>query len=253
MNRCTTLLLFFAALAVLIGSNPILAGSLPPEQEVPEMMMELEGQLGIWLGIHYGPSEDLNFSSDTDMTNMTFSFGLLSGSTYAGQPASMTATGAFNSSTNQWDFIASGTVGGESWSSTGTAVDPPAIYDFDLDLFGPLGPQEVISTASFTIEGDVLFSQGTTVVKNAITGQIISASAFADAMKLEIPNKGKWNWKTGQVPTPNGAVRVSSAGFSPDVGGAGQFTTSITAVPEPASFALLATAVGMMLLFPRPQ
>jgi hypothetical protein len=244
MKRLTTLLLLAAlALPVLTASGPLLAGPLPPEVETTELMMELQGMLATWLGINYGPSEDLQFSSFTDVSSKTFSFNLLPGATYAGQSAMLTASGAFDALNNEWDYLASGSVGIDSWSATGTAVDPPQHWFPEIDISRPLGPPtKVESSVSITVTENAVFSQGTSVVRNATTNAIISQSAYSDAWQLKGTKKDEWKWKTGQVSTSTGPMRVVSEGSSPVEGGVGQFTTRITAVPEPSMPALIIMA-----------
>jgi hypothetical protein len=139
--------------------------------------------------------------------------------------------------------LANGSVMGQSWTLTGTAVDPPPIsYDWDLDiLIPPLNPRKVIASVEFNISGNTLLSFGVTQVRDVITDAVISMSVYADARVLDGPNKGNWNWSTSSLATPNGNMAVASSGFSPDEGGVGNFNVSV--VPEPASIGLLAMGV----------
>src|SRR6266545_7282689 len=106
MNTRVISLSAMLAVSLLFGAAPAFSGTLPAQDEVPEMMMETQGLISVGLGVQYGPSEDLHFISNTDINNLTFNFALVPGSTYAGQTATITGSGAFNSSTNLYDLSA---------------------------------------------------------------------------------------------------------------------------------------------------
>src|SRR5207247_8497695 len=96
-----------------------LAGPLAANDEVPEMMMEQQGTYAAWLAYTYGtPTETLNYTSSTNITGKMFSFAMNPGQTYGGQPATLIASGSFNSGTSKWNFTASGSIGASNWSSS---------------------------------------------------------------------------------------------------------------------------------------
>jgi hypothetical protein len=224
--------------------------SLPANQEVPEIMMELQGQILTGLGASFGPSESISFTSTTDVSAKTFSFSSVNGATYAGQPAAITGSGVFNTSTNAWDLSGIGNVMGESWTLSGTAVDPPATYDLNMDML-LLNPVKVIASVEFNVSGNLILSAGVTEVRNLITDALISRSIYADSRVLDGPNKGNWHWSTNIFSSPRGNLSISSNGFSPDEGGEGSF--SVAVVPEPATWVLLALGVVAMVCGAAPR
>jgi hypothetical protein len=238
--RIISLCAVFAG-SLFLGAGRAFSGTLPPEDEVPEMMMETQGLICIGLGVQYGPSEDLHFTSNTDISNLAFNFALVSGSTYAGQPATITASGAFNSSTDLYDLAASGSVGGDNFSITGTGQDPMHFYNFyqewDWDF---LDDELIISNVTYDQTATRTVSQGTFTVKSRLTGIVKSTSTHYDTYVLQGDGAGTWEWNTTEASTPNGRVKASSTGYAPVGGGAGQFITSVT-VPEPQVGLLIAS------------
>src|SRR5437879_2379348 len=126
------LLVAFASCAALTRSA--LAGPLPANDEVPEMMMEMQATYAAWLAYTHGtPPETLHFTSNTNITARSFTFTMNAGQTYGGQSATLLASGSFNSAANKWNFAASGSVGASNWSSSGFSQDPPFNWYYEHD------------------------------------------------------------------------------------------------------------------------
>jgi len=243
-RRICTIVAFMAcsALGGLASASP-----LPPEDEVPEMMMEAQGTYAIYLATKYGMLDLLSFTSNVDLTARSYSFALLPGSTYGGQLATLSASGAHNSGTDHWDFAASGTIGPDTWSATGEGIDPNGFWGFDTH-WDPFDEYTVISNVSYTFTATATVSEGTFTVKKGILEEVVSTSTHTDRLILQGPDKGKWIWDDGSFHTGFGDRRADASGFTPDGGGVGSFTTAITVpVPEPAGIASLCAASSALL------
>jgi hypothetical protein len=244
-NRVGAICLIVAASAALLLSLPIPAlatgggDPLTADQEVPEMMMELQGSVFGYLAYEFGESgSPVNFSSIHDVSAKTFSFTSDVGSTYGGQPVVLSGSGVYNTLLTRWDFLVNGTVMGQPLSYTGTAVDPPFIWNLDFD---PPPNIHIDHGVSFNLDFDTVVSAGYTEIRDRTTNQLLSSYVYADYYHF-VPPFQSWFWSTDIFPTPFGNKKVNSSGFAPNAGGVGNFTASV--VPEPASFGLFAAVGG---------
>lgn len=64
----------------------------------------------------------VTFTSQLNANTMSYSYSMVSGSVYNGQPATLTASGSFDSLTGQWTSTTSTRVGVDSWSTTGATT-----------------------------------------------------------------------------------------------------------------------------------
>ncbi len=231
MLRCIPLI--WIGLSVGVAAH---AGLLPFDQAV-EVMKEQQGADAEALARQFGTSDPsaLVFNSFVDSASMTFGYSIASGSTYEGQALSLTAFGAYDSSTGEWQLSSSGDLGGQTWTTTGSysiVGDPQGVGDWVI----PIGPGLFFDyhvKTSYTLQKDNTLKSDSNVTFT-INNIVIAHLTGADTWAPKAP-KPSWTWSLAPL---NGAnFRVDSSGVQND--GLGTFTMQITAVPEPAAFALL--------------
>ena len=236
---------FTAAVAVglVVAATPARAG-LTLMMEATEVMMESQGLQAVIVGLGAGSDDasPLLFTSrvDADATTgaASFSYTLASGSTYRGQSSHWVTTGTRDSS-GLWTWQTDASVGGFDLTGAGTmgpfvGVDPPATYD----LFDPFRRLTTISDVTYTEKKGKMLSSGTITVDDPILGNSKTTSTDELIIDPKDKNKGKWKWATGVITDKfkNKEVKVVAFGDSPlPDGGAGTFTTTIAAVPEPST------------------
>lgn len=234
------------AALLLAAGLPLTARASSIAETLTEVMMESQGLQAITIGSIFGgdSASPIAFTSLVDVDARTFSYSAVPGSTYLGESVVWSTSGAYDPSTELYEWSTTCLVGLVDLSGVGAGGpfvgdDPP----FEMELLNPPpGPlPKVVSTFSdvdYMRVGGKLLSKGTITVRLE-NGLLLSTSKHTDELITEGPDKGNFRWDTGVVsPFLLGfTYTISSAGFSPlPDGGPGSFTTTITAVPEPSSW-----------------
>jgi hypothetical protein len=227
--------------------------ALAGEIQATEVMMESQGLQAIFLGQYFGPDKTspLSFASQVDPQGLSFQYSLTSGSAYQGMSASWTTMGDFNSTSGLWEWNTTASVGAINLSSTGSAGpfvggDPP-YFDNLFPIIDPLSPTTVVSDVTYTQTAIRTVSEGTITVSDGF-GNVISSGKHTDQLILQGPDAGNWMWDTGLITATlgKGDFMVAAEGFEPQPnGGAGIFTISINAVPEPSAL-IMASIAGLV-------
>jgi hypothetical protein len=201
-------------------------------------MMDAEGANATLLGRLFGPDNGtvLSFTYSVDNVNETFSYSSMPGSTYLGQPFSLSASGDFNSTSGLWEMSASGALGSTSLNGTGSGsvTDPPPIPTGTYSwLWGLLDYHASVSYSA-------VFSS---VESTASAGLSIAGTDVATFSGTDLQKFGQgWTWTAGQIQIGGFNFDILSAGNDP----AGTFTTQITTVPEPTALNLI--SIGALSL-----
>jgi hypothetical protein len=188
------------------------------------------------------PSSSLHFSSNVNPSGTMFSFSTNPGTTYQGQSLSLNGSGAFNPSTNELTLSSSGTLGGTSWTTSGSQTISAIGDSFSstgaLDLF--IAQDKAFDSKSKGYQ----FSDGTSIgsgFKTDKNGDRIPGKDFFETDKFN-KETGKWEFK--EVPLSTLGLTVTSEGTSLVGGGAGTFTTSV--VPEPPASLLFLGGLSLL-------
>jgi len=237
---------------VAIHPPPAAAGPLLTVDALTELMINnQEANAELIAGILFGPDSGspLHFTSNVDPVSSTFSYLLDSGTLYLGLSMTLSGLGAYDSGTGDFTVASSGTLGSKSWTTSGSGVVTSTVtgfsFNYDIDLFDP--PEK---------KGDVHGE----VDRDLDTGKSTSKGWLTDKDKKKVPgsdtadtdtyNKITGEWEIDQKPAGGGGkYKIHSTGFSPVNGGAGNFTTTISAVPEPYTFSVVGLGVLGLLLY----
>jgi hypothetical protein len=191
-------------------------------------MAETQGENAAFVEEFFGvdPTSPLRFTSNVDVSAMTFSYALTPGSTYQGMSMALSGSGSFDSSTNVWTTSSAVTLGSMSWTTTGTDTITNSDFAFHSHTLIPLTP--------FDVDDDVVVNpdgSGGGVQWFTLLGvQVGNTWPINFSVPPDNPN---WNWNADG---PN--FIFSTMGSSPTDGGAGTFTTLLS-VPEPRSITML--------------
>lgn len=230
---------------IAIFAIPLSATSFTSDQVV-ETMMEAEGVDTLYVGLIFGPdaSSILHFISNVNLSTGAFSYSLLSGQTYLGQAFSLTTTGIFNSSLNEFVWTTTAQLGTQQWSENGSltwsGATPGEPHDFG---FTQIVPRNGVSyTVTITGKRDEETSTATYMVKKA-DGTVVGTFDGTDFF-----NKKRGIWEH-TVKLTNGTA--NAAGVTPPGGGVGSFNVTIAPVPEPSTLALLGLGISSLCAFGR--
>ncbi len=245
----------YTTLAAIIAAtiHPCLASTMLLSDQVVEVMMENQGADAAYIGRVFGgdASSPIQFQSITDPTAGTFEYFSVPGSTYEGQSVSILGTGTYDPGSGTWSLETIGSLGGSSWTQTGTGAitgDPQGVFDWKI----PIGGGHYLdfhSSESYTPRQDdpnTADSSGT--FRFTLDGvNILSGSTGNDVVHLTAQDH-MWHDAIDINPGGGGIYPfiVGSSGTSPSAGGLGDFTMQISAVPEPASLGLI--GAGLVLL-----
>lgn len=121
MKRCLLPLALFAVAVLPTAAH----AQLTPFAVANEVLMFQQSQDLTYIASHFGtdPTASLNFTTHVDPAGQNFTFSLNPGSTYLGQPITLTTSGRLVQNA-YWAVTMSGTFGGVPWSSSGQYVPP---------------------------------------------------------------------------------------------------------------------------------
>ena len=230
-----------SAITTLQSARP--RNNLPPVQIMTEALISSEGGDAALLERIFGPdpSSPLNFTSFVDPASFTFSFLLNQGSTYLGQQITESAHGSFDPNTGVLTATTTGTVGVNSFSITEVETLRNTVSGMDgsgdqiFSMNGVETERRRVTHIRWDKDGHSLES-GHFVDEH---GHRIPGSDFEDEPDQRSPEESDWDWGTR-----HGREGVRSLGSSPITGGAGTFTTTISApAPEPSSLLFLGSGI----------
>lgn len=222
-------MLLYVGLGVLASERAV-ADTIDP-LTLTQLMMEDEAQDSILLGSIFGadPASPIDFTSNVDITGMTFSYNSVPDSLYLGQTVSIDGTGSVDGATDTLTISSTIGLGAITFSTDGTiAVNLAA--DPKTDSYTRTFPRfPVPGGMANDQECDSLqFSSGRSLAtcQYTLNGRVFG-TPFTEA---DMNVAGAWNVTEG-----TDFVQITSTGFSPPTGGIGSFTTTIT-TPEPGPY-----------------
>jgi PEP-CTERM motif len=235
----------------LVGATAVQAQGLsgvPTGTVLTEVMMDVQGteaQLyGAMLGVPSSP-QTLSGTTSTDGSAASFSLSLNPGSTYLGQPISDSVSGAFNPIDGSYDWTGTGSWGGNAWTETGSIT--PVLLNSSGPTWGlkSTGDVQTLLFNPFLKEldnGTILGTNPTfSTWSMSILDRFGNLQGLASGTDSFDPMTGRYTFQTdfeatlGVVLTPFFEV---TSGISPEAGGAGTYTATISALPEPSSWVM---------------
>lgn len=202
--------------------------------ETTEMLAQIQGSDTVFMGRYFGsdPSSPILFNAQADFANRTITYSTVPGSTYLGQPLSLSNVAAYNAGADQWEWTSQGQLGAQSWTNTGNGQyigDPTIIVAGFVPIGGIIYDYHAIVTVTFaTFFPPSGTSSGTASL--TLNAAVVGTAPISDTF-----NGTAFTWKFGNITFNNAPLGVEMRGsLSPD--GAGQFTVLI---PTPGALALL--------------
>lgn len=242
------------SIAFLFGT--IVAGSAVARADLltttTELLFEEQGTSAIVLGSTFGadPRSPLSFTSFIDPSGSSFSYATISGSTYLGQSLTISGSGMLDA--GNYDVSASINLGGAILQILGkeTVKENP---DGSVTITSDKDKIEDGKKTGDTHTETRLTGLGGDDPKSHADGHLTepdgTTTPDSDFSADDTWNKKtkKWEWD-GHFDVMGGPVPdVFSSGFTPAEGGAGTFTTIITA-PEPSTLKLFLPGLLILLV-----
>jgi hypothetical protein len=235
--------------------DPLFPPPLNSVVEATEVLMHAQAADASLIARMFGtdPLSPLSFITTVDPLGRSFSYATTTGAMYLGQPISLSGSGTLGGATNTWAWTSNATVGATSWSATGTANivgDPTLALDWQAIIIPPLPPP-----LAFDLSGGVrLIRAGPLGLSRGTLTLTFGTVPIGSVVVTDFYNPFTRRWRVlsvgfqvASVPSdPRGnfrPFRIESDGQSPGTGGAGSFTTTISAVPEPSTAALVGVGV----------
>ncbi len=243
------------------------------------------GLLGIMFGVD--DTAPLDFTRSIDLAARTFSYTLLPGQSYMGSPLSMQSAGFFDASIDAYRWSTAGTIGAEGWSTEGTLAwtgntpftafrlggpgpiafgDPKKDGDeakddgsFEADAedaagrkYKVKGKAKKAANGTSTTEGTVTATDGGGGTSK-FTGEDTwnpDTRTWSQRIKVEgtkfkgkdIPGPAIKSFNTAMLESGCDGLACGGSGFA-----TATFEPEFATLPEPASVALLASGVLVMV------
>jgi hypothetical protein len=223
-----------------------------------EIMIEHQATSALVLGSMFGPdpSSPLSFLSFVAPSGDSFSFATVAGTTYLGQDLALSGSGAVDS-TGSYDVLTNIKLGLAELQIFGKEVrkeneDGTVEFTSDTDDTDKDGKKTGDSHSVLTITPD---SSG------RHTSKFVGYLTDKDGKKIpksDLRGADRWNTKTKEWDIltspdfpgePGSPPVIASQGLSPEDGGPGTFTTTISAVPEPSALILAVTGAPLGLVY----
>jgi hypothetical protein len=248
--RHLVLIAFFWVASPLAWASPTVTTA----NLITELMMNDSSAAATMMSLFFGPdfSAQVDFVSNVDALNTTFSFASQPGSMYQSQSLQMSGSGVFDPITGDVLLSGTGMLGAVAWTTSGdfsVTGDPINGYTFTGDegfFVGPsIGPGVLPPTrcVEFSFSG----------AKIGPNGQSLASGTWQDT--CHPPQSGFWGSPDTYEKVDGGTkIRTTVFGFkevyfveekgsSPPTGGSGSYVITYAESPEPGSLMLLASSV----------
>jgi len=232
-----------------VSSAPSIGLASPIDvQTLTQLMIEDQGQEVSNIGLTFGadPSSSIKFASTTNPIAMSYSFTTMAGSIYEGLSLTITGTGLFDPTTNIMSVNSSTMLGSISYTSSGTnVIDLSAGADDYNKFIDPTQTTKDGKKYNDEHQDSTIFPNGNSLVRGykTLNGSMVPGTENS-GLDFSNSSSGAWNFS---LEFPDAGIGVVSVGFSPPVGGAGTFTTTVVA-SEPSSIALLGCGLFGILI-----
>ena len=256
--RSSASALVFAVVSINAEAAPISASD-----EIVEAMIDAQTANMTYLMRAFGSSQPPNlgvsFTSHTDLASKSFNFVADAGSIFNSSAFSLSVTGAYSGTTNQWEMTSAGSFGGSAFSGTGSMAfnlspsDPliaaGASGSWFWGLFDYRSTVKIINPLGTRSAGDIVFTiLGVDVGTATVTDQLQPVENPLD------PNGYKYDWKIENFHL--GGPTTVSPGIAPSgfLVANGQLNTrtgngslQVSTVAEPGMLSLFGIAALVLL------
>jgi hypothetical protein len=213
-----------------------------PVASAAQVMMQTQGDDAAFLANRFGvdPNSPLQYASSIDPSGSSFAFSLAPGTTYLGQPMTLTVSGTLNPSTQTWTVSSAGSLSGVPWTIT---------KSMSVSLSGNVVEMNLTSSTQFNSGGvhslmadiDSIYCNGVWYYNDngwvlGYTSGLSPCSAYYegnlvatwDAVQFTNTSSGgsnsTWNWENNSTELE---FSVASSGTYLTSGGAGSFSTLV--------------------------
>ena len=235
---------FILAVATLLTMPSMVKASVLVTSEETLMQAQLNEAAALDYFVAPDASSILQYNYAVDTSGGGFSYSTLPGQTYDGLSYSVSCAGTYNSSTNTYDWTATGQLGSSSWTEQGESQwtgDPTATITGTVTLGGI-----VTGTVTGTVEVDGMGHSSGTVTYTPTGGNPMQCS-----ITDYVPSSGDWllTWKGNSAYVPIQGKWVSNTGGGDTVTGLSSIYQSYTNVPEPSTIVLLGMGAISTLVY----
>ncbi len=214
------------------SASPILA---------PETVVHAQFNDALALRAHLGVDNFnlLKFNYDIDNATGDFSYSTAPGQTYLGQSIILSTTGSFDAPNSTFNYSATGLVGADAWSSTGSTVwvgDPVATINQNITINTPFGPRNISISGTMNVD-----ESGNSNGTLNVAGPGINANVSATVTDFVSGNTWTIGGLMPNLPPVSG--KFNTTALAPNqLQGQSEF-----ALPEPGALSLLALAAAAAL------
>lgn len=240
-NLCAVLAML---LSLSMTAIPACAGNIPAITEASETMIASSTFDMLLAGGMFGSGvpSTLQFSSLVDSQTRSFTYSLLPGQEYLGQPISLTTTGTYAGG-GQYNWTVGGNYGGEAFSGDGGGVwvgDP----DFPATTTVTYKGQPYTGSGTVSYDGTDSHSTAKNFTFTGPDGRKYGPASGTDIFVGKdgnTPAHWEYNFHLDSNDAFKTGMIIDGSGTVPD-GAFGSFTLKVTPVPEPSTLALLGTS-----------